>query len=308
MDINDFMYILEIIKYGSISKAAISLFTTQSGLSRKITKIENYLGFQIFIRNNSGAVLTEKGKGFIDEILPIVSKYNNIIEKYIKKEKTTYKIASAHCTKATDIFYNNNNYKKNLDIESILFSTTNNDNIIEGVHNREIDLGIIGTSDVHYKELKRVLDSKEIIADNIYLCKLHVHVKCKSPLYNRESINYRELQDLRILKLAPLYRDTKFKFDKELELLGLKNIKNAIYANNYHECNLALEDSNTFALGGNFDTILFASCNINPIIIEDTNIHSSVMFITRKDNPLASEGKEFIQSFYDIPNNIFGIS
>ena len=59
---------LAIVHAGSISKAAVELYTSQSSLSRRIQSLEAELGFQLFIRNkgNRSVRLTKAGMAFID--------------------------------------------------------------------------------------------------------------------------------------------------------------------------------------------------------------------------------------------------
>lgn len=58
---------LEVIRQGSISKAADTLYVTQPALSRRIKTLENELGYELFIRKKGGRhiELTPEGELFI---------------------------------------------------------------------------------------------------------------------------------------------------------------------------------------------------------------------------------------------------
>ena len=53
---------------GSFTKAAANLAITQSAVSRQISALEEELGMPLFIRSNSGLVLTETGENFLATI------------------------------------------------------------------------------------------------------------------------------------------------------------------------------------------------------------------------------------------------
>lgn len=59
---------LAVIEQGSLSAAANALFITQSALSRRISSLENELGFTLFIRNKGvrNIDITKEGRAFID--------------------------------------------------------------------------------------------------------------------------------------------------------------------------------------------------------------------------------------------------
>lgn len=62
MTINQLEYFLQIIKYGSFSQAAKSLYLSQPALSQQIKALEEELGSKLFNRIGNKLVLTEAGK------------------------------------------------------------------------------------------------------------------------------------------------------------------------------------------------------------------------------------------------------
>ena len=51
MELRQLEYMIAIADHGSISKAAESLFITQSGLNQQLIKLEQELGIQLFYRD-----------------------------------------------------------------------------------------------------------------------------------------------------------------------------------------------------------------------------------------------------------------
>ncbi|MGN1033940.1 MAG: LysR family transcriptional regulator, partial [Intestinibacter sp.] len=67
---------LNIVKYGSITKAAEILYISQPALSRRIKSLENKLQYELFIRQKGirNVILTPQGKAFI----PIAEKWQQL--------------------------------------------------------------------------------------------------------------------------------------------------------------------------------------------------------------------------------------
>ena len=65
MTIQNLRYIIEIARCHSISKAAKSLFMTQSAISNAVKETEAELGIQIFNRTSHGVTLTFDGEDFL---------------------------------------------------------------------------------------------------------------------------------------------------------------------------------------------------------------------------------------------------
>lgn len=78
MTIQQLYYILEVAKAGSLNRAAKELFVSQSCISISIRKLEQELGFSIFVRSPHGTTLTEKGQKLIEEAGTIMASMHRI--------------------------------------------------------------------------------------------------------------------------------------------------------------------------------------------------------------------------------------
>lgn len=96
MKIEYFKYFLEICNCKSISKSAKNLYISQQALSSAIKNLENDLGASLFIRNQSGVVLTPYGESFKNHATEIILQMESItkdFEQIRKKEKHILNIA-----------------------------------------------------------------------------------------------------------------------------------------------------------------------------------------------------------------------
>ncbi|CDZ78527.1 Cyn operon transcriptional activator [Legionella massiliensis] len=82
MNIVELESFLAVVEYHSVSLAAKRMHTTQPTLSKRIKKLEQELGAQLFYPSNQGVVLTEKGKNLI----PYIRQIHNIYQDMVKAE------------------------------------------------------------------------------------------------------------------------------------------------------------------------------------------------------------------------------
>lgn len=77
MDINLFRTFLEIARSGSFMSASERLNVTQTTVTARIKNLEEQLGCKLFIRNKSGARLTENGRRFIGHASQMVQTWES---------------------------------------------------------------------------------------------------------------------------------------------------------------------------------------------------------------------------------------
>lgn len=98
MRLRDFIYVAEIAKYKSFSKASNSLFISQPALSKAIKRLEEELGVQIFIRDNVSVSLTSVGEVFLEDAHKILRITNQITKKMSdlsETKKRTLRVGSS---------------------------------------------------------------------------------------------------------------------------------------------------------------------------------------------------------------------
>ena len=78
MKTEQFQYVIELYKTGSISKAAKKFYMSRPNLSNSIRSIEDELGFDILERGVNGVRFTEKGLAFVRHCMSIVKELDEI--------------------------------------------------------------------------------------------------------------------------------------------------------------------------------------------------------------------------------------
>ena len=97
MTLEQFKYVLEVEKTGSINKAAANLYMTQSALSLSILSLERELGRHIFSRTNKGVAITPFGKTLLQYLRPIqdqIEQVNKIFVPGRRRENMIFTFAN----------------------------------------------------------------------------------------------------------------------------------------------------------------------------------------------------------------------
>lgn len=72
IELKQIQYFVACAETQSFSRAAAKLYTTQPNVSKVIRMLEEELGFELFVRNNRGIEMTEKGRRIYDYACRVV--------------------------------------------------------------------------------------------------------------------------------------------------------------------------------------------------------------------------------------------
>lgn len=87
MNIQQLRYVVAIANSGTFREAASKLFVSQPSLSVAIRDLEGELGFQIFTRTTTGAVLTSHGMTFYEKALEVVKSLIPLKNNFHKQQR-----------------------------------------------------------------------------------------------------------------------------------------------------------------------------------------------------------------------------
>lgn len=143
MEINKYRIFLEVARQNSLSKAAEALGYTQSGISHTLKRFEQETNLTLFDRNRTGAFLTASGQ----ELYPYISA---LVQS---QESLTQAIHSLHNLKKGSLNIGSYSsiarnwlpsiiqlFKKDFPSISIHFKEGGNEDMLEWLKNREVDL------------------------------------------------------------------------------------------------------------------------------------------------------------------------
>lgn len=72
LSLRDLQYVVKVADFQNFGRAAIQSNVSQPALSMQIKKIEGFLGYQLFERNNRKVLVTEQGQQFVDRAKKIL--------------------------------------------------------------------------------------------------------------------------------------------------------------------------------------------------------------------------------------------
>ncbi len=193
-NIRDLKYIVETNKQKNFTKAAKACFVSQPAMSMQIKKLEDFLGVQIFERDNSLVITTKIGQKIIEksqEILLLYKEITEIAKSSQDKMAGDFKIgafptlASYYFPKITQ------KISKNFPKLKIFLVEEKTDKLLEMLENGEIDCAFLAMPIV-----KPNLSNKKIFCEPFYL-----GASKKNSLSKKKIISSKELQNKKLMLL-----------------------------------------------------------------------------------------------------------
>lgn len=146
VDLGLYRVFYEVVKYKNISKAAESIYISQSAVTQSIQKLENLLGGKVFYRNKTGVELTEEGKKLYEYIKDSIETMNNaekIFSKYINLEKGKIRIGGGNSLVSSLILEPLLDFIKEYPNISISMSSGITDDLMQKLVNGELDIVVL---------------------------------------------------------------------------------------------------------------------------------------------------------------------
>ena len=140
MNVQELRYVVAVAQAGSINKAALNLYVSQSTLSRAVQEVEAQIGISLFQRTNKGAIPTHDGLEFIERARRLLLAFDQLEGQYFNHEKAeqeTLLVATQRCTPVISAFIEY--YQKRCEDKKLLnlaLKEDTTDNIIRLVSNR----------------------------------------------------------------------------------------------------------------------------------------------------------------------------
>ncbi len=104
MNIQEFLYAVEVAKSGSFTRAAARLYVTEPTVSQQIRRLEKELGVKLFTRSTRSVSVTEAGKLFLKDAVPLTAHYQNIMENMSRITRDNITSLSIGMTPAMNVF------------------------------------------------------------------------------------------------------------------------------------------------------------------------------------------------------------
>lgn len=289
-------YLMEIYQYGSMNKAAQSLFVSQSAISTAMKELEEELSITIFVRSNRGISLTEEGREFISNIHPLLDQAKSIKERYLSpKEQGRQRLSICtqrypFCAKAFVEFL----IKQEDPAFHYAFKECPMGKVIDEVHKENCDLGIIFLSDVTEVFLTKLFRLKNIEFHEMRRIRPHVFMNHTHPLATKTEISIEDCKRYPFIVFTKK-DESSLNFSEEAVLSQSLDSPQIIYVNDRATAYNVMAHTTAISTGSGVLPDGYCDPRICAIPIAAPVDDMRIGWIQNKEVPLSQKGQEFIE-------------
>lgn len=293
VQLQQLIFFEKVAEKSSMNKAAEELYISQPNLSKAIRNLEDELNIKIFLRTNKGVKLTEEGYKLYKYVKTICKQLDMIQHIALEESTNSISVAAYPCSILYQVlgeFYNRN---KEEYIE-VTLKEERVQNIIESVANLQSDFGIIEVNDVQKKEVRHLLESKNLEYHEFATDTWYVHVGRSSQFYNQEIIEMSQLVDCTILRSPDDYF-SNLSYLFEVDGVHFTQFEKTMFVNDYVTRLRLLKMTDMVCIETDWDKEIEKEIGVRAIPIANCNIQISMGWIKRKKENLTVKVQEFIE-------------
>ena len=307
MKIEQLEQAVKIAEMNSISLAAEELFISQPNLSLSIRKLEQEIGYPIFLRTNKGVKTTPLGQNFIDSAKIILMQFHELQKlgaSLAMKDQRSFSVAHMHYRYVNHAIAQLFSSRHDLRME-VREGLRNM--VIDLVERRVCELGLIGMYSHYHKMTLRRLEIRGLQYFRLCSSPVSVIVGLGSPLYHlpQTEISLSEIKDYPIV----IYEESELEsYASILEVLGLDKQARRIVVTERATLGDILDKTEAVSLTTT-NRIAYQNTDYYPTMrcfqLRDCPITGEVGWIKRKDTPLSDVSLEFLQilsSYFTVVN------
>lgn len=296
MTIQNLRYIIEIARCHSISKAAKSLFMTQSAISNAVKETEAELGIQIFNRTSHGVTLTFDGEDFLPYCKEVVAKMDYIQNRYQNRSaaQMNFSVSCQYLPFAVRAYRLFLSEFQDTSFELSFWELPAKE-IFQDVNSGRSELGVFLFRDDQVPEIRKALYLHDLAYTELAQPPVYVFLNRKHPLSDHAFLTPEDLSSFPYITLD--YRNGTE--ENSSDIVSFPDFKQSIHVCDRHTKLALLKNSDAFCI----DTELYIdlSCaNINnitaiPLHLQDRAETVHVGYITSKKRTLHELSQRYIQ-------------
>lgn len=296
MRIEQLEHVIKMSECGSINKAAIELYVSQSNLSQSLLSLENEVGHEIFERTGKGVVLTTFGSEFLSYAKVTLEQYaltQEFCKTYSKAVPLKFSVACQYMRFANLLFMKL--YEKYAHQRSeFTFLEGSFLDIINNVISHRVELGVLLIPQNQRKTTLTLMKSRGLLYHPILPCAASITVGKKNPLYDSECSEV----TLDMLKDYPIamYRDIGFNFSSEMINIALCASNNRIIVSDRNTLHEILRNTDAYSIAAytNAYRNLEYYDDIRAFRLPDSRFAVELGWVRNYSHPLSDLGKEYI--------------
>ena len=305
MRLNQFRFLDALKKYGTISRAAEQLYISQPSLSAAIKELEEELGFEVVTRTRKGVVFTALGEQVLEHskrILQEVEEIQNLSGKADRMYQGSLSIGCVPYVYHSIILDTLMDMKQKYPKLTTRLTEESSYSMAEQVHQRELDLAVIMTSNIERNSWDATFQKYELEYQELFHDRMYFWVGQNHQLYQQDSITMAEALQYPFITYRNLLnkfnRSMLQEYNRNLDIIQLDDreslyryLRKSQAITVMPMCTLSQDD---YYLDG----------IVKPLRITDLDWETRVGMIYRKDEKVSMEQKEFVSLLMQkIPND-----
>lgn len=287
-------YVIEVSKTGSINKAAVNLFVSQSSLSQAIQNLEKELGYEIFTRTRHGVVTTPYGRTFISYLIPIqlqLKQLQNISAVQSSRPTVTFSLANDGFHQPSIICTELFNKYRSIGIRLEQYDSYGNE-ARDLVANSLAEIGVVRIWSCYKKMELRQFETRDLVYHPIYEAELAISVGPHNPLFKSDLpfVTPDMLANYPMIQYS--YLDSG-PFSDIVSKLGLPANSSTAVTSSRTVIDEMLEHTDAYYLNSLWPDMRSHNDRIRTLPLHGTDIRSELGWIAKKGKPLSMIAAEF---------------
>ena len=311
MKLEQIEQVIMVAETRSIRLAAENLFISQPNLSLSIKKLEEELGYPLFIRNNKGVELTPLGQNFVE--------YAKIIAQQLRQLQKLGSHALARGRQSLSIAHMHYRYVNHAAAQLLRSYGANQlhlsvfegvrGKVISMVENRICDIGLIGMFSHYHKITIKQLETKGMQYFRLCSSPVTIIVGKGNPLFQsrEEEVDIDAVRDYPIV----IYNESELgPYTSIIEAVGLGGHSRRIVVSERSTLFDMLDKTPCFSVTTT-DEIAYQNTDyydqIRSFRLKNCQITGEIGWIKRTDVPQSKQVLDFLQvlsSYYTVMNGI----
>ena len=298
MTLQNLRYIVEVANCRSFSKAAKTLYMSQSALSAAVKDLEEELGIRIFLRSNRGVTLTPEGEDCLKYCKEIIARADYLSLRYQKRDtvRTYFSVSAQHLPFAVRAF------RELLDRAApsaydAAIRETNTSDILHDVSTVKSELGIVAFQPEQLELIQKSLYVHDLAFTELSRLSTYVFLRRQHPLASRAALSLEDLRDYPFVTYdqedAPSYYTEETLFFKPLQRI-------------IHVCDRAtkmaiIRSSDAFSIGldlPNFNKDIYFKNSTTELVavpFDDQQGKLIVGYLAKAGHPLSELAMAYLQ-------------
>ncbi|WP_102048781.1 LysR family transcriptional regulator [Pygmaiobacter massiliensis] len=302
MNIKHLEFFVAVAQYGSINKAAQSLYISQPHLSHIIKEIETDVGFDLFQRTKQGVVLTPEGEQFLEHSNAILREMENLkrFSRKVKPDKDRLSLSMTKFSHTMESFNEVCCHNENLESFSYRLNEGSTVDVIDDVLTGTADVGVIHFASHESAHMRSSLEQKGITVTPIASLSLHIVISKNHELIQRgQPVTLAALQEYGFVRYYGQYEDFIYNIATENVHLDLNNSPKITYVYGRAALLHLIASSNFYTIGIQGFTTQDSMYQVLSMPIPNCKERVEFGIITLKDCQLSDSEKEFVDNVTD---------